>query len=1020
MSVLFEKAALDRLSLMIDGVVWQGDPATGSSTYVSEKITALLGYTPQQWMSNPHFWESSIHPDDRAQTLADLERFTRTGEPFALEYRACRADGRVVWLRDVTTPLVEDGRLVALGGVMLDITAQKQAEAGLRAARDRFEKVFAASPVGIALTGLYSGRVMDANDAFLDIIGLPRDAFVGSTNDTLNPWMDLSDRERLVRAIQAGPVREFEARLRHVPTGEARDVLMSTEALELEGEEVILILTQDVTERRRAEAAAQANEQRFRAMVQHSSDLLTIVTRGGYLKYASPSLQTLLGYEQDALIGRNVMEFIHPDDQAAARTAFMPVAEGETGATGQHASRYRQRNGEYCWMEWVATNHILDPHVGGIVMNSRDVTARMAAEEAVKASERRFRTLVHNSSDIITIINRGGFITYTSPSVHALLGQGGPWDVGAKVLDFMHPDEHDEIRAVFAQVVAGGAGATARNTNRFLHADGTYRSVEWEITNHVDNPDVRGIVMNSRDVTARLEAEAALRASERRFRTLVQNSSDIVTIVNRGGYVTYISPPVETLLGHVGSWMIGTDVLEFMHPDEHDEIRSAFTRVVEGGPGTTARMTNRFLHDNGTYRWMEWVATNHLHDPDVRGVVMNTRDVSERKAIEDALEESRRTFEVLFDESPDSIMLVAFDGDMPIVNCNEVAARMKGYAREELIGQSTYIALPNRDELLADPHANDAFRAQVRAEGRLHFESDLVRKDGSIFPVDIHLVLLNLGGREMLLSVERDITERRATDAALRASQARLLASEKLAGLGRLTAGLAHEINTPLASTLNELHEAARLAQEYRDSIGAPGVNDDDHREIASELAAAVDAATRNTTRIGDFIRKMRSHTRDTVTGRQTFDAVKSVNDTLTMLAHEARSANVSLLFEQPRDAVQLTGEPGRFTQVITNLVVNAIHACSSGASVTVRFGTHEGVPTVEVQDTGSGIAPDVLPRIFEPMFTTKDVGQGTGLGLSIIHDIVTGHFGGDIHVTTTLGAGTTFTVHFPEAAPPA
>ncbi len=607
-----------------------------------------------------------------------------------------------------------------------------------------------------------------------------------------------------------------------------------------------------------------------------------------------------------------------------------------------------------------------------------------------------------------------GVNTFVSPTLTSVLGynpqqwmEPGFWE------SRLHPDDRDRVLTDADRLIA--AQEPYALEYRILHANGQVvwlRDLTTPVFRDGQLAELGGVML---DITAQKTAEAALRASESRFRALVRNSSDALTVVNRGGFLLYVSPAMDVILGYDSETLVGENILDFMHPDEQGEIRAAFAEVLQGGPGSTTKRTSRLRKADGEYLWIEWLATNHLNDPDVRGIVMNSRDVSERKAWEETLEDSRRTFEVLFEASPDSIMLVDFSGDMPIVNCNEVAAQMKGYTREELIGQSTYITVPDGAALLADPKANDAFRRQVREAGRLHFETEHRRKDGTIVPVDIHLVLINLLGREMMLSVERDITGRKAAEAALQVSQERLLASEKLAGLGRLTAGLAHEINTPLAATMNELHEAARLTKEYRDSIGVDDVTDDDHREIAAELAGVLEAAMRSTTRIGDFIRKMRSHTRDTVTGRQTFDAVKAASDTLAMVAHEARAAKVALLFEQPREGVSLTGEQGRFTQIVTNLVINAVHACPPGASVTVRFCQQDQRPALQVEDTGSGIPPEVLPRIFEPMFTTKDVGKGTGLGLSIIHDIVTGHFGGEISVSTAPGQGTTFTVMFPQ-----
>jgi len=280
-----------------------------------------------------------------------------------------------------------------------------------------------------------------------------------------------------------------------------------------------------------------------------------------------------------------------------------------------------------------------------------------------------------------------------------------------------------------------------------------------------------------------------------------------------------------------------------------------------------------------------------------------------------------------------------------------------------------------------------------------------------VTPVRENGHLVALGG------VMMDVTEQTEAQAALESSEQRARSSEKLASLGRLTAGLAHEINTPLAATMNYLRVAQSLAGEYQESIGTPGVTDDDHREIAAELLVNLTEAQKTAGRIGEFIRQMRGHTRDTVNGVTEFDPQRMAQDALIMLAHEARDASVTLDLQPAPQRLELRGEPGRFTQVITNLVVNAIHACDSrvdGGEVRVSF-TGEDPLLMHVQDNGSGIGAEVLAQIFEPMFTTKGVGKGTGLGLSIIQDIMKGQFGGEITVQTTPGEGSTFTAAFPK-----
>ncbi len=256
-------------------------------------------------------------------------------------------------------------------------------------------------------------------------------------------------------------------------------------------------------------------------------------------------------------------------------------------------------------------------------------------------------------------------------------------------------------------------------------------------------------------------------------------------------------------------------------------------------------------------------------------------------------------------------------------------------------------------------------------------------------------------------------------------SRQRLMASEKLAALGKLTAGIAHEINTPLAASLNHLMQARKLADEYRDSIGVAQVSEADHREIAAELDRALGDANASLERMGEFIRKMRSQARNPEGAISSFDPLKIARETLALLETEAKRAGVRLVLEAPAQTWALHGEAGRFSQILTNLVQNAIHACEerrdkAGSRVRVEFTREAEQLLMKVEDNGSGIPPEILPHIFEPLFTTKPIGKGTGLGLPIIQDIVRGHFGGQMNLETSPGKGTTFTLRFPlEARPP-
>jgi DNA-binding LacI/PurR family transcriptional regulator/signal transduction histidine kinase len=249
----------------------------------------------------------------------------------------------------------------------------------------------------------------------------------------------------------------------------------------------------------------------------------------------------------------------------------------------------------------------------------------------------------------------------------------------------------------------------------------------------------------------------------------------------------------------------------------------------------------------------------------------------------------------------------------------------------------------------------------------------------------------------------------------LQENQAKLLISEKMAALGRLSAGIAHEMNTPLAAVRTALEELGKLAEEYRSSFGDPRVTADDHREIASDMLNTVRLAGGAAEKVAEFVQGIKFQTRDISSQEQRrFDAVPVVQDTLLLLNHSLRQNGCTIAFEHPAVPVEIFGMPGRLAQVITNLVTNAIDAsqCKGGGPIVVALATSGERVELRVSDLGGGIEPTAMKRIFDPMFTTKPFGQGTGLGLSIVHDIVSSEFNGSIEVESRLGEGTTFTLH--------
>jgi len=252
----------------------------------------------------------------------------------------------------------------------------------------------------------------------------------------------------------------------------------------------------------------------------------------------------------------------------------------------------------------------------------------------------------------------------------------------------------------------------------------------------------------------------------------------------------------------------------------------------------------------------------------------------------------------------------------------------------------------------------------------------------------------------------------------LLADQEALLVSEKMASLGRLTAGLAHEMNTPLAAVNASLFELSKLVTEYTRSIGDKDVEILDHQAIAEDMNLATDVSERSISRALSFIRSVKSQTWEYDEEKQQhFDVVQVIEDALLLLNREMMRNRCEVVFEPQAESVKLLGPEASFAQVITNLIANAIDASipHGGGLITIKLIEDEQSVNLQVIDDGVGIPEDIRTKIFDPLFTTKSFGEGSGLGLSIVHDIVTKGFNGSIDFSSQVGEGTAFSIHFPK-----
>lgn len=274
------------------------------------------------------------------------------------------------------------------------------------------------------------------------------------------------------------------------------------------------ILVRDLTERRRQAGALAALERRYRIILENTTDMVAVMDASGALVLESPTQERVLGRAPGSMAGKSVFSLVHPEDVARVR-AFMAEHLKTRGAVPAIEMRLAKADGTYIWAEVLANNQLANPEVRGIVVSARDITERKRAERLFAKQEARFRALIEQSYDMIHVVDRANTVLYCTPSVTPILGYAPEEFMGMPAHRLMHPDDVPFGIKEFARMVEGGRGARTPTTRlRLRHKNGDWVTVETTASNFLDDPDLEGIVVHTRDVTPQVKAEAAVRQVE--------------------------------------------------------------------------------------------------------------------------------------------------------------------------------------------------------------------------------------------------------------------------------------------------------------------------------------------------------------------------------------------------------------------------------------------------------------------------------------------------------------------------
>ena len=626
-------------------------------------------------------------------------------------------------------------------------------------------------------------------------------------------------------------------------------------------------------------------------------------------------------------------------------------------------------------------------------------TTRQGAQGVPRESEGFLRALIENSLEGIAVIGGDGTIKYESPSVKQVVGYEPGELLGRNMLELIHPDDVRNAAESLERLFKG-LEQTASMQVRFLHKDGSWRIIEGVGKNLLHDPKVNGIVANYRDISERKEAEDSLRRAEEYFRALTENSLDFIAVLNSDGSVRYESPSVERVLGYSPEERIGKSGLEHIHPEDMSEAANLLVRLVET-PGTTVRVQSRFRHKDGSWRVLDVVAQNLLDNPAVAGIVANMRDVTEQKKAEEGLRKSEHNYRVLFESRIDGAAVIDAE-TMKVVLANETAAKMYGFDSMEEVVEANLVDYvhPDDRERALTTLAEDLFEKDLR---RVE-EFRTLTKDGGVRWIAGVGTRVEYQGRLAGLISFRDITEQKRMDEKLRElyeqeRESRQQLEAEMKKRVEFTRALAHELKTPLTSVLAS---SDLLESELRE-------------EPLQTLARSIRQGASNlNSRIDELLDLARGEVGMLQLKLEWVDMSKLLRETAESMIPLASRRGQSLVIALPLSLPPVRADAARLQQIVANLLSNALKFTPVGGNIKLGAKQKDAALVVEVRDVGHGIPKEDQKFLFEPYHRLQtEPSGGLGLGLALCRMLVELH-GGQIWVRSQVGKGSTFGFSLP------
>lgn len=667
----------------------------GTINYVSPTIKLILGYTPSEIIGQK--LNKFVYKEDLQRVLKNVGMIF-SGKSTGNEYRIVTKSGDIRWVRTSSRPIIRNGKVFGLQGVISNITKRKLAEDAVRLSEEKFSKFFEQSSNVLMVFDMKTGTRLEMNKAYEEITGYSRKETSGKS---IFEYDLIMDKDKIIKGMQKlkdGKVeqRNYEIRICR-KDGEIRTLLYSGELMEVGGNNLVLVTGQDITDRKKAEEALQESEEKFRNIVQSSPMGMHMyqLEPDGQLIFAgaNPAADKILGIDHSQFIGKAI-----EDAFPSSKNTEIPQKYRLAAQKGKPWHNV-QVNYEDEKVKGAFEVYAFQTSPGRMVASFLEITDRIEAEEDLRKSEEKYRSLVESAKEAIITADSNGIITSWNRGAQEMLGYKSKDVIGKPLFKIIPKKLYEQEKKMMRKVRK--MGFVESYDSEGLAKDGTIIPVELSLSSMKDKAGkVIGFSSIVRDITERKKAEEVIRDSEERFRTFFENEPEYCYMVSPDGKILSVNNSALKALGYKKSELIGKSIKTVYAPEILPKMERIFKKWKITGNIENEEMI--IVTKKGERRSILLSASAVKdHRGKIQHSISVQRDITERKQVQEALRSSEDRYRTVSELISDFVYSIRVNPDGTQVSewSTETLTRIIGMNHDELLARGGWKNIIHPDDL---------------------------------------------------------------------------------------------------------------------------------------------------------------------------------------------------------------------------------------------------------------------------------------------------------------------------------